>query len=206
MTLHESKAAMARLVSNRNGAKIRSEGNDSFYDEFHFNRMFDLEIKRTKLSRRPCILILINITGLKKPRFLDRLNKLQKAFLSDFRETDIRGWYRQDSILGIVFTELGSAGHDTREVIFSKTLAALNSQLGADELRKIYVTFHSYPKDIEHSIGSGRFDLQLDHDLPRDNSANLYSSGSIILKELFGSVPVLVKLASVYFNRTSPKA
>ena len=130
MTLHESKAALARLVSNRNGSKIHLDNSDGFYDEFHFNRMLDLEIKRTKLSRRPFMLILINIAGLKKPRTVDRLNKLKKSFLSDFRETDIRGWYRQDSILGIVFTELGSAGHDTRDVIFGKTLAALNSQLG----------------------------------------------------------------------------
>jgi hypothetical protein len=32
MTLHESKSALLRLVSNRNGSKIISEGSDSFYD------------------------------------------------------------------------------------------------------------------------------------------------------------------------------
>jgi hypothetical protein len=205
MTLHESKAAMSRLVSNRNGAKRRFEDGDGFYDEIHFNRMFELEIKRTKLSRRPFILILINISSLNTSRTFDRLNKLKKSFLSDFRETDILGWYRQDSILGIVFTELGSAGHDTREVLFGKTLAALNSQLGPDELQKIYITFHSYPKDLEHSIGSGRFDLQIDHDIARDKSAKPSSSKLTRLAELVGGFPELMRLASGYFSRTTPK-
>jgi hypothetical protein len=193
MTLHESKAAIVRLVSNRNGAKIISEGSGSFYDEFHFNRMFDLEKKRTKLSRRPFILMLINITDLKKPRANDMLSKLKKAFLSDFRETDIRGWYKQESIIGIIFTELDSLGHNTRDVIFGKTLIALNSQIGPDELSKLYITFHSYPKDLENSIGSGRFDLELKHDHTRENSTSISSSRVRKLINFMGSFLALIK-------------
>ena len=193
MTLNENKAAILRLVSNRNGAKIIFEGSDSFYDEFHFNRMFDLERKRTKLSRRPFILILINITDIKKPRATDVLNKLRKAFLSDFRETDIRGWYKQESIIGIIFTELDSLGHNTRDVIFGKTLTALNSQLGPDELSKLHITFHSYPKDLENSIGSGRFDLEFKHDLRRKNSTSTSSSRVRKLIDLVGSFLAIIK-------------
>jgi hypothetical protein len=193
MTLHESKAAVLRLVSNRNGAKIISEGNDSFYDEFHFNRMFDLERKRTKLSRRPFILMLINITDLEKPRAAVVLNKLQKAFLSDFRETDIRGWYKQESIIGIIFTELDSLGQNTRDVIFGKTLTALNSQMGSDELSKLYITFHSYPKDLENSVGSGRFDLEFKHDLTRKNSTSISPSRVRKLINFMGSFLALIK-------------
>jgi hypothetical protein len=202
MTLHESKAAVLRLVSNRNGAKIKSEGTNSFYDEFHFNRMFDLEIKRTRLSQRPFILILINFTDLKKTRATDVLNKLQKIFLSDFRETDIRGWYKQESIIGIIFTELDSLGHNTRDVIFGKTLTALNSQMGPDELSKLYITFHSYPKDLENSIGSGRFDLEFTHDLTRKSSTSIFPSRVKKLTDLIGSFLALIKLTPRYVNRS----
>jgi len=193
MTLHESKAALLRLVSNRNGAKNVSEGSDSFYDEYLFNRMFDLEIKRTKRSKKPFILILINITGAKKSRTTDLLNKFQKAFLSDFRDTDIRGWYKQESIIGIIFTDLNSIGHDTREVIFSKTLAALNTQMDPDELRKIYITFHLYPKDLENSIGSGRFDVEFNHDLTKKNATSISSSRVRKLIDFVGSFLALMK-------------
>jgi hypothetical protein len=202
MTLHESKAAVLRLVSNRNGAKIKSEGSNSFYDEFHFNRVFDLEIKRTRLSQRPFILILINFTDLKKTRATDVLNKLQKIFLSDFRETDIRGWYKQESIIGIIFTELDSLGHNTRDVIFGKTLTALNSQMGPDELSKLYITFHSYPKDLENNIGSGRFDLEFTHDLTRKSSTSIFPSRVKKLTDLIGSFLALIKLTPRYVNRS----
>ena len=193
MTLRESKAAVVRLVSNREGAKKISEGNDSFYDEFHFNRMFDLEIKRTKLSQRPFILVLINITDLKKPCANDMLSKLKKAFLSDFRETDIQGWYKQESIVGIIFTELDSLGHNTRDVIFGKTRTALNSQMGPDELSKLYITFHSYPKDFENSVGSGRFDLEFKHDFTGKNSTSISSSRVRKLINFMSSFLALIK-------------
>jgi hypothetical protein len=193
MTLHESKAAILRLVSNRNGTKNISEGSDSFYDEYLFNRMFDLEVKRMKRAKKHFVLILINITGLKESRITGLLNKLQKVFLSDFRDSDIRGWYKQDSIIGIIFTDLNSFGHDTRAAIFGKTLAALNSQIDPDELRKIYVTFHSYPKDLENSIGSGRFDVEFNHNLIRENSTSTSTSRVRKLIDFVGSFLALIK-------------
>jgi hypothetical protein len=191
MTLHKSKAIILRLVSNRNGVKNISEDSDCFHDESHFNRLFDIEIKRTKRSKKPFVLILINITGLKKSYTM--LNKLQKVLSSDFRETDIRGWYKQESVIGIIFTELNSYGHDTREAIFGKTVVALNSQIDPDELRKIYITFHSYPKDLENSIGSGRFDLELDYDLTRKYSTSISSSRVRRLIDFVGSFLALIK-------------
>ena len=139
MTLHESKAIILRLVSNRNGMKNISEGSERFYDESYFDRLFDLEIKRTKRSRA-FVLILINITGLKKSH--TTLNKLQKALSSGFRETDIRGWYKQESIIGIIFTELNSFGHDTREAIFGKTLSRTKFP---DRLRRIAKDIYYVP-------------------------------------------------------------
>ena len=201
MTLHESKAIILSLVSNRNGVKNISEGSDCFHNESHFNRLFGLEIKRSKRSKKPFVLILINITGLKTSHTTDLQNKLQKAFLSDFRETDIRGWYKQESIIGIIFTELYSFGHDTREAIFGKTLASLHSQIDPDDLRKIYVTFHSYPKDIENSIGSGRFELEFDHDLTRDHSTSTSSSRVRKLIDFVGSSLAIIKRAPRSLNR-----
>ncbi len=135
-------------------------------------------------------MILIDVTGLEQPH---ALNKLHKAFSSGFRETDIRGWYREDSIIGIIFTELGSGGHDTQEVLFDKTLTALNAQMGPDELRKLYITFYSYPKDLENSIGSGRIDLEINHDLAEESSTNGFSSSVKKLTTLVGSFLALIK-------------
>jgi hypothetical protein len=191
MTLHESKAIILRLVSNRNGVKNISECSDYFHDESHFNRLFNLEIKRSKRSKKPFVLILINITGLNKSH--STLSKLQKLISSDFRETDIRGWYKQESIIGIIFTELNSFGLDTREAIFGKMVASLNSQIDPDELQKIYITFHEYPKDIENSVSCGRFYLEFDHDLTGMKSTSISSSRMRKLIDFVDSFLALIK-------------
>jgi hypothetical protein len=191
MTLDESKAIILRLVSNRNGVKNISEGSDCFHDESHFNRLFNLEIKRSKRSKKPFVLILINITGLNKSH--STLSKLQKLISSDFRETDIRGWYKQESIIGIIFTELNSFGLDTREAIFGKMVASLNSQIDPDELQKIYITFHEYPKDIENSVSCGRFYLEFDHDLTGMKSTSISSSRMRKLIDFVDSFLALIK-------------
>ena len=135
-------------------------GSNDFYDELHFNRMFDLERRRSFRSQKPFILILIHITGIMKPCPLERLDKVQRALLLSFRDTDFRGWYMRESVLGIVFTELDSVGPATRAVLFGKMQAALASQLDPEDLKKIYVTFHTFPSYREDAVSCGRFDLE----------------------------------------------
>lgn len=138
--------------------------------------MFDFEIKRMKRSKKPFILILINMTGLEKSLTIGLVNKLKKTFSSSLRDTDIRGWYKQDSVIGIIFTGLNSVGYDTREVVFGKIMFAMSSQMDPNELRKINITFHSYPKDLKNSFGSGHFDSEVGQNLSRKDSANMSPS------------------------------
>jgi hypothetical protein len=133
---------------------IDGDGVD-FHDEAHFQRMLDLEIKRTRRSRQPFILVLIHMnSGLP-----DGAGVLQKALTSGFRETDFRGWYRRESVAGIVFTGLPSVGDDTRAILFGKLMDALASRIEPDDLRATYITFHTYPSSREDAIPCGRFDL-----------------------------------------------
>jgi hypothetical protein len=130
-------------------------GGGDFYGEVRFLKMLDLEFKRARRSRQPFILVLIHMNS----GFSNGAGDWQKAVASGFRETDIRGWYRQDSVIGIAFTELRSVGDDTRASLFGKLLDALASQVEPDDLRKMYITFHTYPSSREDAVPCGRFDL-----------------------------------------------
>jgi len=130
-------------------------GGGDFCDEAHFLKMLDLEIKRTRRSRQPFILVLIHMNS--GPP--DRAGGLQRAISSGFRETDFRGWYRRESVAGIVFTDLRSVGDDTRAILFGKLMDALASRIEPENLRKIYITFHTYPSSREDAVPCGRFDL-----------------------------------------------
>ena len=138
-------------ISNQNP----DGGGIDFHSEAHFRRMLDLEIKRARRSAKPFILILIHMNS----GSFNGNGKWQEAVSAGFRETDFRGWYKQDSVIGIAFTDLNSAGSDTRTVLFSKVLSALALRAEPDEMRNLYLTFHTYPSSQDGTVSSGRIDL-----------------------------------------------
>jgi hypothetical protein len=181
------------------------EGCNDFYDELHFNRMLDLERKRSLRSKKPFILILINITSFMEPCPLDGLNQSMKALASSFRKTDFRGWYMRESVIGIVFTELDSVGPDTRAILFGKMQAALAAQIDPDDLRKIYVTFHTFPSSGEDAVSCGRFDLERYRGLT-DHHARMRSPSKMNrLMDILGSFAAFVKTAPILHRFRRPE-
>ena len=178
------------MATTRERKENMFEGSDDFYDELHFNRMFDLERMRSRRSQNPFILILINITGIMRG---EGLNQVLQSLASSFRDTDFRGWYVRGSVIGIVFTELSSVGPDTRAALFGKVQAALASQLEPDDLRKIYVTFHTFPSSREDAVSCGRFDLERFQDMT-DHHAPMHSPSRMKrLLDVMGSFAAFVK-------------
>lgn len=130
-------------------------GGVDFHGETQFRRMLDLEIKRARRSAKPLILVLIHMNA----GSFNGDGKWQEAVSSGFRETDLRGWYKQDSVIAIAFTDLSSAGSDTRGVLFSKVLSALAMRAQPEEMRNLYLTFHTFPSSRDEAVTSGRIDL-----------------------------------------------
>ncbi len=179
------------------------DGCESFYDERHFNRLFNLERKRAQRSGTPFIFVLIHVTDLRNARTHDHLNDLKKALSSSFRETDFRGWYKRDSVIGIVFTELRSVGDETRAILFRKLLDALASRIVPDEIRKIYITFHTYPASRADAVSCGRFDLDR-YPVPAKRIAG--TSFSPLVRRLTKAVMGLATLMKFLLFFTHPRA
>ena len=59
------------------------------------------------------------------------LNQVVGALTFSIRETDSLGWYETGSILGILFTELGTADNSVIELIFEKVAASLREQISS---------------------------------------------------------------------------
>jgi hypothetical protein len=146
----ESISAHLRLVSNRGKAKDVSEGNEYFFDEPDFNEMLNLERKRSKRSMKPLILMCFDVSDMMIPNCTHEHRILLKAFATCIRETDVRGWYKQESIMGILFTEIETASPSVRESLFRRVMAYLVSQAGPSVLFKVKVTFHIYPGGKVH--------------------------------------------------------
>jgi hypothetical protein len=156
----ESINSHLRLVSNHEKAKDVSEGNEYFFDEPGFNEMFNLERKRSTRSMKPLMLMCLDISGMMIPNCTHEHHKLSKAFATCIRETDVRGWYKQESIMGILFTEIESASPSVRQNIFRRVMAHLLSQAGPSVLYKVKVTLHIHPGGKVHDNAIDHYDMR----------------------------------------------
>ena len=155
-----SIGAYLRLASNRGKTKDVSEGNEYFFDEPVFKEMLIREMKRSQRSMKPLILMCFDISGMMIPNCTHEHRILRKAFATCVRETDVRGWYRQESIMGILFTEIESASPSVRDSLFRRVMARLVSQAGPSVLFKVKVTFHIYPEGKVHDDTVERYDMR----------------------------------------------
>ena len=81
-----------------------------------FRRMIAIERKRTERSKAPFLLMLLEVVGnegSKKER--QTLGLIASALLASSRDTDLVGWYKDNVIIGAMFT--GLIVHDKRVVL-----------------------------------------------------------------------------------------
>ena len=170
-----------------------------FYPEAAFDRMLYLERKRTERSRRPFLLMLLNVEGLSSsPEDSNLVKEIRTALSSSIRETDIRGWFEQGKVIGIIFTEMNSIDEIVKDKIFLKIQDCLCAAIGGEAVEKIKVSYHVFP---EGKSGSGKdrrwFNCSLYPEItkkPPVKKAPLYLKRGI---DLVGSLVGLILLSPV---------
>ena len=189
---------------------------NGYYVEDYFHEMLSLERKRTQRSGKPFMLLLINIHNLLGDlEKSEILKKISSVLSTSPRETDIKGWYKYEDIIGVIFTEINDTG---QEVIKKKISDELYYELGPELVVKIDVTFHVYPEEEENKSkpDKSEFNLKLYSDLTRQNSdpakknlakISLFLKRAIdIVGSIFGIIifsPVFI-LTSILIKLTSP--
>jgi exopolysaccharide biosynthesis polyprenyl glycosylphosphotransferase len=92
-------------------------------------------------------------TLLKGGNNVETFDKVLCALSRSTRETDIRGWYKDGCVLGVIFTEIGAAeGKSVANALLTKVTNALCSTLGIEHINEIRLSFHVFP---EYSSGEG---------------------------------------------------
>jgi len=129
-------------------------GESDFHPEPIFDRMIYLERKRTERSRRPFLLILFNMEGILAGPDEDHLvRSIENGLSACLRETDIKGWYEQGKVIGIILTEMGSIDEIAKGKVFLKIQNRLTEEIGAEAVEKIKVSYHVYPESYN---GNGK--------------------------------------------------
>ncbi len=184
----------AHTVSFRNGNSLP-------YSEEFFTKLLCLERKRAERSRKPFALMLVDASKLLQT---DRRNlvleRLSVALSLATRETDICGWYKEDSVIGVILTEICSADVNTlRNMMLSKVNSAFQTNLEQSQMEEIRISFHVFPEDPgPRNGGSADTRLYLYPDLYRENSTK--NAARLIKRaiDIVGSLAVLIFASPLY--------
>jgi lipopolysaccharide/colanic/teichoic acid biosynthesis glycosyltransferase len=114
-----------------------------------FQRVISLERRRTERSRKPFLLMLLDMGDhLPSDALGKSLSKLLTAVSTATRETDVVGWYKTNSVVGVMFTEIGIGDRGTIvSTMIARLSEILRSRLSLEQFSRVSVSFHLFPED-----------------------------------------------------------
>ncbi len=179
--------------------------------EEHFHRMICLERKRAERSGKPFLLMLLDTGRFAHSEKNSRL--LQNVFSAlglSTRDTDVTGWYKNHSVVGVMFTEIAV---DLKKSIMGTMLlrvsSALRDCLTLEQFSQINISFHLFPEEWGEETPTHPQDSALYPDLRQEDSRKRVGRGFkrlmdvagasfalLVFSPLFLLIAVAVKLSS----------
>src|SRR5580700_10327279 len=121
-----------------------------------FTKLLCLERKRTERSGRRFVLMCLDTGNLMKGAKSSLLANLLSAIAQSTRDTDLMGWYRNGSVIGVIFTEVGGAEDKSIvRALSTKLTDALYGALSISEINEIKLSFHVFPEDWDNEGPDG---------------------------------------------------
>ena len=127
------------------------------FNEVAFRRMIAIERKRTERTKEPFLLMLLDAGSQQTSQMnASALEQMAASLVASGRETDIVGWYKERTTVGVMFTGLIV---DDKNSVLSTILSRVKSMLRDDQVFKqfnqVSISFHFFPDDWDHG-NSGR--------------------------------------------------
>jgi len=165
-----------------------------------FQRMLALERKRSERSRKPFLLMLVDL-GERLPSTSNgkaRDNILSTLSLAT-RATDVIGWYKDDTVIGILFTEIVI---EDRSTIMGTMMTRISNMLGRalspEQLNQVSISLHLFPEEWDFDIRHRPSNPTLYPDLSRLDNRRKHSFAIKRLIDFVGSGIALILFAPVF--------
>jgi hypothetical protein len=116
--------------------------------ETDFHRMISLERRRTVRSNKSFLLMLlgmgvVSLAGSNKIS----LRKIVISMPTITRETDVTGWYKENSVVGVMFTEIKLDNQKSiPQTLLSRVNQMLEVNLSAQQLPQMNIEYHIFPE------------------------------------------------------------
>jgi lipopolysaccharide/colanic/teichoic acid biosynthesis glycosyltransferase len=180
--------------------KLTSSGAQSIaLNEQSFHRMIALERKRTERSQKPFLLMLLDTGNGLPSRENENALKVLSALSVSTRETDVTGWYKSNSVVGVMFTEI--SGEDRPAIVrvmLARVNATLRSILSDEQFNKISISVHLFPEDWDPEMPNRPSNPALYPDLLRRDQAEKFPRGVKRMMDIAGSTLALVAFAPIF--------
>jgi len=165
-----------------------------------FHKIISLERRRTERSRKPFLLMLLEMgDNLTDTAVKSSLSKLLKALALSTRETDVAGWYKNHSVLGVMFTEIALDDRGTIvSTMISRLSEILRTNLSLEQFDGVSIAFHVFPEEWDQDGRKRPSNPVLYPDLSKRDDTMRRSSGMKRSMDIVGSSLALL-LASPLF-------
>lgn len=119
------------------------------YREKIFDDMLQRERKRTERSQKPFALIMVEIHHLVKSKAKRSIRNLTVVLEECFREIDIQGWYKHQSIIGIICPDVE---RESVKALKKKVQNALEKALPISFIEELTVSYICFPEEDTRDI------------------------------------------------------
>src|SRR5215472_3668085 len=118
-------------------------------DDQTFYRIISRERKRSERSRKPFVLMLLDMGEAIPSKNKGKvLGIILSVLFQATRETDVMGWYEGHSIVGIIFTEIANGDYGASlDALIARVRSAIRSSLTTEQFNQLGFSFHVFPED-----------------------------------------------------------
>ena len=185
-----------RPLKVRSAATVRT----GILEQEAFRGLISLERKRTERSRKPFLLMLLDVgDSWPTKRSAETLGKIIAALPVSTRETDVTGWYTNTSVVGVMFTEIVIPKPSTiPNNIVTRISDTLRNNLTIEQFNQINISFHVFPEDWDHTGSDRPSNPTLYPDLTkRDNVRKVFRIMKRVM-DVSGGLTALLLFAPVF--------
>jgi len=203
-----------KTTSQRKKAVITPLRSDMFCDddsvcyvEEFFLEFLVFERRRSERSGRPFLVMTLDFTGIRDLESRrESVTWTMKTLSVLTRDTDIKGWYKDSAVLGVIFTEMNSLETETLQ---KKIYTSLHASLTDEQLNVIRISFHRFPDEGKPNKPGNPVDFTFYPDYPkqertRKNALKMKRiidvigsiAGIVIFSPFFILIPIFIKLTS----------
>jgi len=185
--------------------------------EMSFQDLLSIERKRSERSRKPFVLMLASAEHNGAHNNGDHIPPLASAITSTTRDTDITGWYSEQSVIGTIFTELGEFENGSFEKFRDRVRGAVTQKLPAPLSEAVKLQFFHFPEQWSGDKPGQGHTTRLYPEVDEKNDSRKLSlivkrgmdiAGSLlallVFSPLFLAIAVAIKLTSpgpVFFRQ-----